>query len=67
MKIHLISWNVEGITDIGERRVIKAFLCINKTYLIYIQVTKIQGMTKGIIGSLGVGRKDERWVVRELM
>ena len=56
MKIRMLSWNVRGANDSDKRKVIKALIKENKLDLIFLQETKIQEMSRGLIRNLEVGR-----------
>ena len=56
MKIRMLSWNVRGANDSDKRKVVKALIKENKLDLIFLQETKIQEMSRGLIGNLEVGR-----------
>ena len=56
MNLKILSWNVRGVNDRSEKKVIKSVFRKQKVDLFYIQETKIQVMTKGVVRSLGPGR-----------
>ena len=56
MKIKIISWNVRGVNDLDERKVIKNFLRTHRVDLVCLQETKVQEMNNDMVRSLGVGR-----------
>ena len=59
MKIRLLSWNVRGANNCDKRKVIKALIKKNRVDLVCLHETKIQEMSRGLIRSLGVGRRLE--------
>ena len=59
----MLSGNVRGANDSDKRKVIKVLIKKNKVDLVCLQETKIQGMSRGLIRSLGVGRFLEWGVV----
>ena len=52
----MLSGNVRGANDSDKRKVIKVLIKKNKVDLVCLQETKIQGMSRGLVRSLGVGR-----------
>ncbi|RVX18605.1 Transposon TX1 uncharacterized 149 kDa protein [Vitis vinifera] len=56
MKLRLLSWNVRGANDSSKRKVIKAMIRNQRVDLFYLQETKIQTMSEGVVRSLGSGR-----------
>ena len=56
MKLKILSWNVRGANDRNKRKVIKALIRSQKVDVVWLQETKIQEMSQGVIHSLGVGR-----------
>ena len=56
MKVKILSWNVRGANDSSKRKVIKAMIRNQMVDLFYLQETKIQTMSKGVVRSLGSGR-----------
>ena len=59
----MLSRNVRGANDSDKRKVIKVLIKKNKVDLVCLQETKIQGMSRGLVRSLGVGRFLEWGVV----
>ena len=41
MKIQILSWNVRGVNDPDERKVIKNFLRTHRVDLVCLQETKV--------------------------
>ena len=56
MRIRILSWNVRGVHNVEKRGIIKAFLKLQKVNLICLRGTKLKGIFRGLIRSLGVGR-----------
>ena len=56
MKIRILSWNVRGANDGNKRKVIKAFIKMQRVDVVCLQETKLKEMSTGLIRSLGVGR-----------
>ena len=56
MKLRLLSWNVRGANDNSKRKVIKAIIRNQRVDLFYLQETKIQTMSEGVVRILGSGR-----------
>ena len=56
MLIRILSWNIRGINDKDKRRVVKAFLRIQRADLVCLQETKCKLMSDLIVRSLGFGR-----------
>ena len=56
MKLKLLCWNERGANDNSKRKLIKAFVRNQKVDLLYIQETKIQLMSEGMVRSRGAGR-----------
>ena len=56
MKIRVISWNVRGVNDGKKRKIIKASLKTQKADLVCPQETKVKGMSRDLVRSLGTGR-----------
>ena len=52
----MLYGNVRGANDSDKRKVIKVLIKKNKVDLVCLQETKIQGMSRGLVRSLGVGR-----------
>ena len=55
MKIKFLSWNVRGANDVAKRKVIKAFIKMQRVDVICLQETKFKEVSSGLIRSLGVG------------
>ena len=56
MKVKILSWNVRGVNDFEKKKFIRNFIRTQKVYLVCLQETKIQGMNKALVHSIGVGR-----------
>ena len=56
MLIRILSWNVRGINDKDKRKVVKAFLRLQKADLVCLQETKCKLMSDLVVKSLGFGR-----------
>ena len=56
MKVKILSWNVRGVNDLEKRKVIKNFIKSQRVNLVCLQETKIQGMNKALVHSIGMGR-----------
>ena len=56
MKIKVLSWNVRGTNDVAKRKVIKAFIKMQRVDVVCLQETKFKEVSSGSIRSLGVGR-----------
>ena len=56
MKIKILSWNVRGVNDVNKRKVIKAFIKMQRVDVVCLQETKFKEVSTGLIRSLGVGR-----------
>ena len=56
MLIRILSWNVRGINDKDKRKVVKAFLRLQKADLVCLQETKCKLMSDSVLRSLGFGR-----------
>ena len=56
MKLRLLSWNVHGANNSSKRKVIKVVIRSQRVDLFYLQETKIQAMSKGLVRSLGTSR-----------
>ena len=56
MKIKILSWNVRGANDVTKRKVIKAFIKMQRVDVVCLQETKFKEVSTGLIRSLGVGR-----------
>ena len=56
MTVRILSWNVRGVNNIEKRKLIRAFLNSQKVDLVCLQETKLKGLNRGILRSLGIGR-----------
>ena len=56
MLIRILSWNVRGINDKDKRKVVKAFLRLQRADLVCLQETKCKLMLDLVVRSLGFGR-----------
>ena len=56
MTVRILSWNVRGVNNIEKRKLIRAFLNSQKVDLVCLQETKLKGLNRGILRSLGAGR-----------
>ena len=56
MKIKFLSRNVRGANDVIKRKVIKAFIKMQRVDVVCLQETKFMEVSSGLIRSLGVGR-----------
>ena len=56
MKIKILSWNVRGANDVNKRKVIKAFIKMQRVDVVCLQETKFKEVSTGLIRSLGAGR-----------
>ena len=56
MLIRILSWNVRGINDKDKRKVVKAFLRLQRVDLVCLQETKCKLMLDLVVRSLGFGR-----------
>ena len=56
MKIKILSCNVRGADDVAKRKVIKAFIKMQRVDVVCLQETKFKEVSSGFIKSLGVGR-----------
>ena len=56
MKVKIISWNVRGVNNLEKRKFIRNFIRTQRVDLVCLQETKIQGMNKALVHSIGVGR-----------
>ena len=56
MKIKILSWNVRGANDVNKRKVIKAFIKMQRVDVVCLQETKFKEVSSGLIRSLGVRR-----------
>ena len=56
MLIRILSWNVSGINDKDKRKVVKAFLRLQRVDLLCLQETKCKLMSDLVVRSLGSGR-----------
>ena len=61
MKLRILSWNVRGANDGAKRKVLKAFIKMQRVDVVCLQETKLKEVSKWMIKSLGVGRFLE-WV-----
>ena len=59
MKLKILSWNVRGANAVAKRKVIKAFIKMQRVDIMCLQETKISKVSKGLIRSSGVGRFPE--------
>ena len=59
--VHLGFYDADQVNNVEKRRVIKAFMRIQKVNLICLQETKLKRTSHGLIRSLRVGRFVE-WV-----
>ena len=59
MKLKILSWNVRGANAVAKRKVIKAFIKMQRVDIVCLQETKISKVSKGLIRSSGVGRFPE--------
>ena len=62
MKIRIISWNVRGANDAKKRKLIKVFLKTHQVDLVCIRKTKLKGISRDLVRSIGV-RRFVDWVV----
>ena len=56
MKVKILSWIVKGVNDPEKRKFIRNFIRAQRVDLVCLQETKIQGMNKALVHSIGVGR-----------
>ena len=56
MKIKILSWNVRGANDAAKRKVINAFIKMQRGDVVCLQETKFKEVSSGLIKSLDVGR-----------
>ena len=56
MRVRILSWNVRGVNNKEKRKLIRDFLNFQKVDLVCLQETKLKGLNRGILRSLGVGR-----------
>ena len=61
MKLRILSWNVRGANDGAKRKVLKAFIKMQRVDVVCLQETKLKEVSNRMIRSLGVGRLLE-WV-----
>ena len=61
MKVRILLWNVRGANDEAKRKVLKAFIKMQRDDVVCLQETKLKEVSNRIIRSLGVGRFLE-WV-----
>ena len=61
MKLRILSWNVRGANDGAKRKVLKAFIKMQRADVVCLQETKLKEVSNRMIRSLGVGRFLE-WV-----
>ena len=61
MKLRILSWNVRGANDGAKRKVLKAFIKMQRDDVVCLQETKLKEVSNRMIISLGVGRFLE-WV-----
>ena len=64
MKLKIFSWNVRGANNPDKKNVIRNFIRSQRVDLVFLQETKIQGMSLADARSFGVGRLAE-WKVVE--
>ena len=55
MKVNILSWNVREANNSDKKKIIKNFIRAERVDLVCLQETKIQGMNKALVSSLGVG------------
>ena len=55
MLIRILSWNVRRINDNDKRKVVKAFLRLQRADLVCLQETKCKLMSDLVVRSLGFG------------
>ena len=56
MKIKNPSWNVRGANVVAKKKVIKAFIQMQRVDVVCLQETKISEVSQGLIRRLGVRR-----------
>ena len=56
MKLRILSWNVRGANDGAKRKVVKAFIKIQRANVVCLQETKLKEVSNKMIRRLGVGR-----------
>ena len=56
MRVRILSWNVRGVNSNEKRKLIRAFLNLQRVDLVCLQETKLKGLNRRILRSLGVGR-----------
>ena len=61
MKLRMLSWNVRGANDGAKRKVLKAFIKMQRADVVCLQETKLKEVSNRMIRSLGVERFLE-WV-----
>ena len=61
MKLIILSCNVRGANDGTKRKVLKAFIKMQRADVVCLQETKLKEVSNRMIKSLGVGRFLE-WV-----
>ena len=61
MKLKILSWNVRGANFGAKRKVIKAFVKMQRVDVVCLQETKLKEVSNRMIRDLGVGRFLE-WV-----
>ena len=49
MKLRVLSWNIRGVNDSDQRKLIKAVIKSQKADLVCLQETKVQELTSGIV------------------
>ena len=52
MKLSILSWNVRGLNQRDKRLRVSNLLRDWKVYIVYLQETKIQGMSSNIVCGL---------------
>ena len=53
MKLKILSWNVRGANDVAKRKVLKAFIKMQRVDIVCFQETKLTKVSRGMIRSLG--------------
>ena len=56
MKLRIMSWNDRGANDGARRKVLKAFIKMQRADVVCLQETKLKEVSNRMIRSLGVGR-----------
>ena len=57
MKLRILSWNVRwGVNNGAKRKVLKAFIKMQRADVVCLQETKLKEVSNKMIRSLGVGR-----------